>query len=107
DELPADGDGDAGGVGGGVRVQRRGGADGGGRVGEQQHGDAGQRGDVDDGGPIRQRAGVQRRGVRDGAERHVTPAHERDNAGGVGEPDDGEQRVAGRDLQGQRQLLPV
>jgi hypothetical protein len=34
------------------------------------------------------------------------PADERNDARGVGQPDDGEPRLAGRDLQGQRQLLP-
>src|SRR5205823_1615445 len=51
--------GDADGAGGGVRVQRGGGDDGRGRVGERQHGDD-QRGDVDDGGAVRRRAGVRR-----------------------------------------------
>src|SRR2546430_8118435 len=67
------------GAGGGVRVQRGERDDGRGRVGERQHGDA-QRGDVDDGGAVRERAGVRR------------DEYQRDGGGrGVAQTDDGDE----------------
>src|SRR5213076_2121102 len=90
----------------GVRVQRGLGPDGHRRVGEQQHGDD-QRGDVDDGGAVRRRAGVRRDEYqRDGGERGVAEADDGDDAGGVGVPDGGADGVAGGDRQERGWVLP-
>src|SRR5437867_3019809 len=61
---------------------------------------------MDDGGHVRQRAGIQRdECVGKNQRRGVAATDDGDDPGGVGESDRGDQRVARCDLQGQRQLL--
>ena len=63
--------------------------------------------DVVDGGQVRQGVAVQRH-QRAGHDSRcgVAAPDDRDDAGGVGQPVDGQRQLARRDLQGQRQLLP-
>ena len=74
--------------------------------GNGQHRDDRER-DLDDAGQVRQALELQRHErPRDDARRRVAAPDERDDARGVGRPDHRLERLARRDLQGRRQLLP-